>query len=197
VVAARSSLSKVHSLVSNMNTRLAEFPKTTPADRKTATAAVLFVDDYEAMRTFVKAVLERNGYRCTAAANSAEARKCLGEQMFDLAVLDVTMPGESGLSLAKSIRTDYPHTAVMMATAIDDLRTADSALKAGVYGYLVKPFEANQLLINVAGVLDRRRLERESQQQRNELKRLVRTRTLHVRDSLHTFCARPMFAGRD
>ena len=176
---------------------MTEFPKAAPRDRKAATAAVLFVDDYEAMRTFVKVLLERSGYRCTSAANSAEARQCLSEQMFDLAVLDVTMPGESGLVLAKSIRTTYPNTAVLMATAVDDLRVAEAALKAGAYGYLVKPYEANQLLINVACVLDRRRLERAGQQQRNELKRLARTRTLHVRDPLHPFCARPMFAGRD
>ncbi len=155
-----------------MNANLTESPKAATAAPMTAKAAVLFVDDYEAMRNFVKMVLERSDYRCTTAANSAEARRCLAEQTFDVAVVDVTMPGESGLALAKSIRTDYPNTAVLMATAIDDLRVADAALKAGAYGYLVKPFEANQLLINLAGVLDRRRLEREAQQQRKELERV-------------------------
>jgi putative two-component system response regulator len=137
-----------------------------------AATSVLFVD--------VKLLLERRGYRCTTAANSAEARQRLSEQAFELAVVDIQMPGESGLDLAKSIRADYPNTAVLMATGIDDLRVADAALKAGAYGYLVKPFEENQLLINVAAVLDRRKLELENQQQQVELERLIKARAVEV-----------------
>jgi DNA-binding NtrC family response regulator len=148
--------------MSNMNSLSAESPNASIEDPEAATT-VLLVDDYEAMRVFGKRVLEGSGYRCTTAANAVEARQYLCEQTFDLAVLDVNMPGESGLDLAKSIRADYPDTAVLMATGVDDLRAAASALKAGAYGYLVKPYEANHLLINVAGVLERRKLERQNQ----------------------------------
>jgi putative two-component system response regulator len=165
-----------------MNPSVIESAKTAPANQMTATATVLFVDDYEALRNFVQSVLEQYGYRCTTAANAAEARGRLKEQTFDLAVLDVRMPGESGLDLAKYIRKEFPDIAVLMATGEDDLRVADSALKAGACGYLVKPFEANQLLINVASVLDRQRLEKENRQLRNELERLAKARTVEAQE---------------
>ncbi len=140
-------------------------------------AAILIVDDEEAVRNFERRVLEGGGHHCTTAASPAQARECLKQEPFDLAIVDFRMPGESGMELAKYIRADYPDTAVLMVTGEGDPELANQALDAGAYGYLVKPFEGRQLLIDVAGALRRRKLEIDARQQRDRLEQLVTTRT--------------------
>ncbi|MGH2872021.1 MAG: HD-GYP domain-containing protein, partial [Solirubrobacteraceae bacterium] len=80
---------------------------------------------------------------------------------FDLALLDVNLPGESGIELLAEIRTERPRTAVVMVTGEDDLSLATRAIELGAYGYLVKPVRAGELLINVTNALYRLRRETE------------------------------------
>jgi putative two-component system response regulator len=87
------------------------------------------------------------------------------------------MPGESGLALAKHVLAEYPATAVIMVTGLDDPVLAETALAFGAYGYVIKPFTPNELVIAVVNALRRRGEEIENRAHREMLRRLVRVRT--------------------
>jgi DNA-binding NarL/FixJ family response regulator len=135
---------------------------------------ILIVDDELPIRGLLKKILEKNDYRCRTAADAVEARAVLKDQSFDLILCDIKMPGESGLDLIRYVRNAYPATAVIMVTAMDDPQEAQTALELGIYGYIIKPFEPNQILIGVANALRRRELELKDQDYQRRLEDAVR-----------------------
>jgi DNA-binding NtrC family response regulator len=147
---------------------------------------VLLVDDDDQLLRMEQLVLERAGYHCTLTANATEARECLRRSSFQLALVDVQMPGESGLDLARFMRAEFPQIAALMVTGVDDLDVVDSALMAGVYGYVIKPFKANDLLISVANAQFRHKLERENLAYQEMLQQVIsqRTRSLEQKEAL-------------
>ena len=122
-------------------------------------------------------MLKINDGTCQLAANAAEARTLLKGQNFDLILCDVKMPGESGIDFIRHLLSEYPETAAIMITAVDDPEVAERALEIGAYGYIIKPFNANELLINVSNALRRRKLEIENRRHRKNLEKLVSERT--------------------
>ena len=122
---------------------------------------VLIVDDDPPLRAWAQRTLSAHGYANEAAADANEARLALGREPFDVALLDVNMPGESGIELLAHVRVEHPTLAVLMVTGEDDLGLATTAIELGAYGYMVKPVRAGELLINVANALHRRRREAE------------------------------------
>ncbi|MHB1834832.1 MAG: response regulator, partial [Solirubrobacteraceae bacterium] len=100
---------------------------------------LLLVDDEDALRRWERRVLEAQRFECQEAADVPHARKALSGAPFDLALLDVNLPGESGIELLSEIRADHPGTAVLMVTGEDDLGLATRAIELGAYGYMVKP----------------------------------------------------------
>lgn len=145
------------------------------------TASILIVEDEDATRRLLGRLLEGYGYTCTLAGNAQEARQRLSEREFALILCDVNMPGESGLDLVRQILQEYPQTAAVMVTGLDDPQLANIALESGAYGYILKPFETNEILINIANALRRRRLEIENQAHREHLEQMVRERTAELR----------------
>jgi putative two-component system response regulator len=152
-----------------------------PATSSTTEApTVLVVDDEEPIRRILHRLLVRQGYDCVTASDVREARAVLGERAFDVVLTDMTMPGGSGLDLIMHVAENYPDTASIMVTGVDDTKLAESALELGCYGYIIKPFEANEVLINLSNARRRLALEKE---QRNLLKRLetmVKERTAEL-----------------
>ena len=145
---------------------------------------ILIVDDEDATRRLLGRVLEGHGYACTLAADAHEARLRLENDQFDLMLCDVNMPGESGLQLLKHVLREYPDTAAVMVTGLDDPQFANIALETGAYGYVIKPFESNEVLIDVANALRRRRLEIENRAHRDQLEQMVLQRTGALRHAL-------------
>ena len=141
---------------------------------------ILIVDDEEPIRQLLSQILEGNGFDCTLAANAAQARECLKKQSFELVVSDIKMPGESGLDLIRHVLAEYPDTAALMVSVMGDPSTAEEALEIGVYGYIIKPFETNQILISVANALRRRELERKEGYHLKELEKVVQERTAEL-----------------
>jgi len=145
---------------------------------------VLIVDDEEPIRRLLGYLLEPHGYMVTLAAESREARQHLEKNSYALVLCDVNMPGESGMDLVRHILTQYPLTAVIMVTGLDSPVLANAALDMGAFGYVIKPFEANEVLINVANALRRRKLEIENSMHRENLEEVVRTRTIALQQAL-------------
>ncbi|MEE8350547.1 MAG: response regulator, partial [Acidobacteriota bacterium] len=118
---------------------------------------ILIVDDEPSIRKVVSRWLEKEGYRWRTAANVEEARKRLEEESFSLILLDLMMPGQSGEVLLHSVIEQYPDTAVVMATAIDDRGTAMELLRSGAFAYIIKPLDQIDVVINIASALERRK----------------------------------------
>jgi two-component system phosphate regulon response regulator OmpR len=125
-------------------------------DPTTDKAHILVVDDDTRLRELLKAFLSRNGFRVSTAKHAAEARQQLEALDFDLLVLDVMMPGQTGLDFAAELRhtNDVP---ILMLTAMGDPKDRIAGLEKGVDDYLPKPFEARELLLRIQSVLRRGR----------------------------------------
>jgi DNA-binding NarL/FixJ family response regulator len=126
---------------------------------------ILIVDDDDVIRRTTARILTGHGYSCLEAASGVQARVVLDTEQDLAAVLcDITMPGQSGIELLADLATDFPNVAVVMMTAVDDPSVAEKAFNLGAFGYVTKPFEANELLASLACALRRRDLESASQE---------------------------------
>src|SRR3981189_2032293 len=117
---------------------------------------ILVVDDDTRLRELLKTFLSRNGFRVTTAGNTAEAGQRLASLDFDLIVLDVMMPGQTGLDFAGERRapTRWPDP---QAAAVGESKGRIAGLEKGVDDYLAKPFEVRELLLRIQSVLRRNR----------------------------------------
>ena len=145
---------------------------------------ILIIDDEVQIRMFLRELLESYGYTCVGAGNGVEARNLFKERDVDLVLCDINLPGENGLDLAKSLREEKPETAVIMVTGIDDSELAEAALDFGAYGYLVKPVQVNEVLINVSNALRRRNLEIQNKRYQQALQQQVAERTSTLNKTL-------------
>ena len=115
---------------------------------------ILVVDDDDRLRELLRKYLSENGFMVVVAADAAEARAKLASISFDLMVLDIMMPGESGLALAASLRADNP-VPILMLTAMGDIEDRIRGLETGADDYLAKPFEPRELVLRINGILRR------------------------------------------
>jgi len=115
---------------------------------------VLVVDDDERLRELLQRYLSANGFRVSAAADAAEARKLMKSMAFDLLILDVMMPGESGLDFAGDVRAHW-RIPILMLTARGEPQDRIAGLELGVDDYLAKPFEPRELLLRASALLRR------------------------------------------
>jgi two-component system, OmpR family, phosphate regulon response regulator OmpR len=122
-------------------------------------AHVLVVDDDRRLRALLSSFLMKNGHRVTVAATAAEARAFLDGLAFDIIVLDVMMPGESGYDLATDLRR-RSQVPILMLTARGEPQDRVRGLEIGVDDYLPKPFEPRELLLRIGSVLRRTRTAR-------------------------------------
>ena len=149
-----------------------------PSDR------ILIVDDEDQIRTLLARLLGAQGYDCITAESAAAGRRALKEGPVALVLSDVNMPGESGIDFSSEVLKEYPDTAVIMVTGMDDRRFAQVAIDGGAYGYILKPFKPNELIINVGNALRRRALEIENRGHRERLEQTVLERTAALRDTI-------------
>jgi two-component system, OmpR family, phosphate regulon response regulator OmpR len=117
---------------------------------------VLVVDDDHRIRDLLSRFLAENGFRVTPANDANAARSAMRGLTFDLVILDVMMPGENGISLARDIKA-ISHVPICMLTALADAEHRIEGLEAGVDDYLPKPFEPRELLLRLKNILRRGR----------------------------------------
>src|SRR6202049_242262 len=115
---------------------------------------LLVVDDDRRIRDLLLRFLLAEGYRVTTAETAAEARAKLGGLSFDLLILDVMMPGETGFDLARAIRVSSS-VPILMLPARDEAENRIRGLELGADDYLAKPFEPRELLLRIANILKR------------------------------------------
>lgn len=115
---------------------------------------ILVVDDDVRIRTLLQKFLTDNNYLVTTAADAAEARAKLRSFDFDLLILDVMMPGESGFDLTKSLR-ETSQVPILLLTARGEAESRIEGLERGADDYLAKPFEPRELLLRIASIVRR------------------------------------------
>jgi two-component system, OmpR family, phosphate regulon response regulator OmpR len=120
---------------------------------------LLVVDDDARLRDLLRRYLSDSGFRVTGAADAKEARAQLASFAFDLIVLDVMMPGESGLDLTRSLRSESitpEPVPVLLLTAIAEPEDRVNGLEQGADDFLAKPFEPRELVLRIRNILQRR-----------------------------------------
>lgn len=115
---------------------------------------ILAVDDDDRIRRLLAQYLSKQGYIVITAEDAKQAREILKKYAFDLCILDVMMPGETGIELAKFLNVSYD-LPVLLLTAMSETQDRISGLEAGADDYLSKPFEPKELLLRVQAILRR------------------------------------------
>jgi two-component system phosphate regulon response regulator OmpR len=117
-------------------------------------AHLLVVDDDRRIRDLLSRYLQREGYRVTTAKDAGDARAKLDGLTFDLLILDVMMPGESGFQLAKFVR-ETSQVPILMLTARAETENRINGLEIGADDYMAKPYDPRELSLRVASILKR------------------------------------------
>jgi len=144
---------------------------------------ILVVDDQEIVRVALLRILRKHGFTCLESPNAATTLEMLETEPIELVLCDIMMPGMSGLSLVKSVGHRIPDIAFVMVSSMDNAETAMECLRHGAYGYVLKPFKTNDILISVASALRRRMLEIDYRDREAVLSRRVAEQTLEIRAS--------------
>jgi DNA-binding response OmpR family regulator len=118
-------------------------------------AHILVVDDEGAIRYSISKTLQRVGYQVSAAASGEEALDMLGEQMYDVVLTDIRMPGLTGVELLAQIKEKAPDSIVILMTAYASLGTAVEGLRLGAHDYLIKPISSQDIRQSVQRGLER------------------------------------------
>ncbi len=119
------------------------------------TPLILVVDDDNRLRRLLQKYLTENGFRVFSAADTKEADALMRWFVFDLLVVDVMMPVETGIEFTERLRAKNENVPVLMLTALGETGDRISGLESGADDYLPKPFEPRELLLRINGILRR------------------------------------------
>ena len=142
---------------------------------------LLLVDDEDAVRRVLYLKLSREGYKCEEANGAEQTLHVLETIPVALILLDIKMPGKSGIELLPEIKEAYPDTAVVMATALNDIDIAVQCLKQGADDYICKPFNLDDVSLAVQRALQKRRLQLELREYQQFLEEKVEEQMVEMR----------------
>lgn len=157
--------------------------------------SVLVVDDLAIVRLSLQRILAKSGYRVLLAEDVRGALDILDEDSIDLILCDIQMPGASGLDLVKAIRPRIPDTSVVMVSSVEEAETAIECLQQGAFGYVLKPYQPREILVQVNSALRRRMLEIAYRDREAELAQKVREQTVEIRNSREEIALRLIAAS--
>ncbi|MFQ5788955.1 MAG: ATP-binding protein [Acidobacteriota bacterium] len=141
---------------------------------------VLVVDDEASVLEVVRRCLSRHGFQCRLAANAQEALAAAAVEPPILAILDVRMPGRDGIWLLEQFKERWPDTAVIMLTAVSEVRTAVECLRQGADDYLTKPIDLEELSLSARRAIEKIQLVRENREYSRNLAKMVKERTANL-----------------
>jgi DNA-binding NtrC family response regulator len=136
-----------------------------------AKGSILIIDDELEIRESLEQLLRMEGYKADSASTADEGLNRIEGGVFDLVLLDISLPDRNGLELLRTIKHDSPETGVIMITAYDSSQMAFRASKEGAESYITKPWDNDKLLLEIRNALDKSRLQVENFQLRRALKR--------------------------
>ena len=125
--------------------------------------SILLVDDEEGIRGILNKGLTMRGYICDEAGDGEQALTVLKKKPTDLVIMDINMPGRQGDEVLPEITSNYPETAVIMASGVNDTKIIARCIQNGAQDYINKPFKFEQILQSINGTLDKRRVVLEIQ----------------------------------
>lgn len=134
-------------------------------------AKVLVIDDESIVCHSCRRILEKVGHKVETSTTSEGALKKLEKVRFDVAIVDLKMPGIDGMEILRRIKQKYPETSVIMITGYSTVETAVKAMKMGAFDYVSKPFTPDELQIIVKKALDKKRLLFENRYLREQLQK--------------------------
>ncbi|MBI5177967.1 MAG: sigma-54-dependent Fis family transcriptional regulator [Nitrospinae bacterium] len=143
---------------------------------------ILAVDDNQDNLELIAHLLSQEGFKHTSASSGLEALVKMQKDSYALVLTDLMMPQMNGLQLLEKIRESWPETEVIIITAHGSVKTAVEAIKKGAFSYILKPFEPDELILEVRKAMDFVRIKRENSNLKNELAR-VRHSNLMIGDS--------------
>jgi len=146
--------------------------------------SILVVDDEAGVREVMRMALVGANYGCHVAATAREALQMLETESIALVITDLRMPGEDGVWLLKQVRDKDPDIAVIVVTAVRDLKMAIDCLKKGAYDYITKPFDISDMLFAVRRALERRHLLLMNKDYQKNLEQMVEQRTSELHKAL-------------
>jgi len=129
--------------------------------------SVLIVDDEQVVCGVLCDALTEQGYLCAIALSGNDALSKLVTQDFDVVLLDIRLPGISGIEVLREIRLNHPHTVAIMITAVSDAKTAVEAMKLGASDYIVKPFDPDIVSTSIRRLLEYKECSSESRDEPN------------------------------
>jgi DNA-binding NtrC family response regulator len=132
---------------------------------------ILVVDDEEPFRKLLEKSLARSGASVVGVGSGEKALERAREADFDLAIIDIAMPGMSGLDLLARLKADFPAMEAIVITGHASIESAIEAMKRGAYDYVEKPLKMSELGLLVEKALEKRRLATENRSLRDELRR--------------------------
>src|SRR5205807_764399 len=127
------------------------------------------VDDEEIMREILETLLTREGYDVRLASSGAEGLQMARSLPFDAAIVDIMMPGLDGIATLDELKRIDEDLAVVIITAYGSIESAISAMKAGAFDYITKPFKNEEVLVAVRNAMERRRLVHENRSLRQNI----------------------------
>ena len=130
---------------------------------------ILVIDDEEVLRDVLETLLVREGFDVISAATGEEGLSMLDSDVVDLIVLDVMLPGMSGMETLRSIKESNPTTPVIIITAYSSIDGAIEAMKHGAFHYIPKPFKNEEVILTINKALEQRRLSSENERLKAEL----------------------------
>lgn len=133
-------------------------------------STILIIDDEQSMRDFLSIMLKKEGYDVVSAETGPDALKAVQNEIFDLVITDVKMPGMDGIDVLKAVKEASPETVVIMITAYATAETAVEAMKLGAYDYITKPFKVDEIKLIIQKALEKRHLRKENILLKRELK---------------------------
>lgn len=120
---------------------------------------ILVLDDDKRIRELLKQFLNKNGFFVTTSSNTKEARAKVSKFVFDLMVIDLMMPDESGIEFLINLRKSGNKTSAIMLTAMGDIDNKTLCFENGCDDYLVKPFEPKELILRINNILNKKKVD--------------------------------------
>ncbi len=144
---------------------------------------ILIVDDEMMIRHLLVQKLTKEGYECFQTGSADEAMCFLEDRVLDAVILDIRMPGKTGLELLNDIKTNHPDIVVIMASAVTDTSITIDCIRQGADDYIAKPFNLDEVVITLQKALEKRRLQLQIKQYQLFLENRVEERTADIRKS--------------